>query len=203
MIFSGSATSVLFFTGIGAGVSLFASFVPGIIFAWAAGKFFLEARRTGELELLLSTPLGGRDIVRGRWNALLIRFRGPLLLAGFAMFLEFIFTASIGRPALSRAMIPLNRVLDAIAVFWVAMWFGLSAKRPLAVIAWPVGLVIALPWFICYALFGWSSVSAFVLLAKNVIFIRWAADKLRDEFRTVAPLAVGSWFKQPEELLQQ
>ena len=80
--------------------------------------------------------------------------------------------------------------------------FGLSAKRPLAVIAWPVVLVIALPWFIGYALFGGSSVAAFLLVVKNVVFIRWAAEKLRYEFRAVAPLAVGNWFKQPEELLQ-
>ena len=100
------------------------------------------------------------------------------------------------------ALIPVNRVLDAVAVFWVGMWFGLSARRPLAVVAWPVGLVIALPWFVSYAIFGWSSIAGLMLLAKNVIFIRWAAQKLRNEFRTVAPLAVGAWFKQPEELLQ-
>lgn len=202
MVFSGSATPLVLLGGVGAGISLFTSIVPAVIFAWVAGKFFLEARRSGELELLLSTPLGGRDIVRGRWHALLIRFRGPLLFAGFLLFLEFIFAATRGGANWMRALVPINRVLDTVAVFWVAMWFGLSAKRPLAVVAWPVVLVIALPWFIGYALLGWSSLAAFLLLIKNIAFIRWAAEKLRHEFRAVAPLAVGKWFQEPEELLQ-
>jgi ABC-type transport system involved in multi-copper enzyme maturation permease subunit len=201
LIFSGSATPILFLGGIGAGISLFMSFVPAVIFAWAAGKFFLEARKSGELELLLATPLGGRDIVRGRWHALLIRFRGPLLLAVFILFLEFIFAATTGAVNWMLALMPLNRALDAVAVFWVAMWFGLSAKGSFAVVAWPVGLVIALPWFICYALFGQSAMGAFLMLVKNVIFIRWAAETLQHDFRAVAPLAVGNWFKQTEELV--
>jgi hypothetical protein len=182
------------------------------------------------LELLLSTPLGGRDIVRGRWNALLIRFRAPLLLAGFVMFLEFIASAGAGRLltlgassiTFQLAMVPVNRVLDAIAVFWVGMWFGMRAKRPVSIIIWPVGLVIALPWVLSYIIlvmasllsgpsagplgavagfFWWSIAWPVVEVAKNVLFIRWAAHKLKTEFRTLAPMPVGDWLKERDELL--
>jgi hypothetical protein len=237
MIFSGPALSIFVVAsfgaaagGIGPGIHFFSSFVPAIIFAWAAGKFFLEGRQNGELELLLSTPLGGRDIVRGRWNALLIRFRAPLLLAGFVMFLEFIFSAGAGRLltlgassiTFQLAMVPVNRVLDAIAVFWVGMWFGMRAKRPVSIIIWPVGLVIALPWVLSYIIlvmasllskpsagplgavagfFWWSIAWPVVEVAKNILFIRWAAHKLKTEFRTLAPVPVGDWLQERDELL--
>jgi hypothetical protein len=230
MILSRPATTVLFRVGIGrlggiaSGIMLFSSFFAAIMFAWAAGKFFYDARQNGELELLLSTPLGGRDIVSGRWNALLIRLRGPLLLVGFMMFLEFIFMGGAGvllfpggsRFIFQQVMGPINMILTAVAVFWVGMWFGLRASRPIGVIAWPVGLVIGLPWLAYYVIaivisvgspFGrigpaiwWPIGWPLFTLAKNVFFIRWAAGKLKNEFRTVAPLAVGDWFKEPQEM---
>ncbi len=53
------------------------------LYLWAAsqsGRFFIEARRTGLLELLLATPLGEREIVRGQWRALLRIFGIPVFL---------------------------------------------------------------------------------------------------------------------------
>ncbi|MBI3417114.1 MAG: ABC transporter permease subunit [Verrucomicrobia bacterium] len=41
-------------------------------------RFFVEARRSGLLELLLSTPLPARAIVQGQWRALLRMFGAPL-----------------------------------------------------------------------------------------------------------------------------
>jgi ABC-type Na+ efflux pump permease subunit len=54
-----------------------------IIYLWAASqasRFFVEARRSGLLELLLATPLSERQIVAGQWQALLRLFGLPVLL---------------------------------------------------------------------------------------------------------------------------
>jgi hypothetical protein len=54
-----------------------------LLYLWAAsqaGRFFVEARRSGLLELLLTTPLNDRQIVRGQWRGLLRMFGLPVAL---------------------------------------------------------------------------------------------------------------------------
>jgi hypothetical protein len=54
-----------------------------ILYLWAASqacRFFVEARRSGLLELLLATPLSEKQIVAGQWQALLRMFGLPVLL---------------------------------------------------------------------------------------------------------------------------
>ncbi len=54
-----------------------------MLYLWAASqacRFFVEARRSGLLELLLATPLSERQIVAGNWQALLRMFGLPVLL---------------------------------------------------------------------------------------------------------------------------
>lgn len=53
------------------------------LYLWAAsqaGRFFIEARRNGLLELLLATPLSEREIVMGQWRAFTRLFGLPVLL---------------------------------------------------------------------------------------------------------------------------
>lgn len=51
-----------------------------------SARLFVEARRTGLLELLLSTPLRASDVVRGYWRALLRMFGLPVALCLGAQF---------------------------------------------------------------------------------------------------------------------
>jgi hypothetical protein len=54
-----------------------------LLYVWAASqasRFFLEARRSGLLELLLVSPLGDSQIVRGQWQGMLRMFGLPLAL---------------------------------------------------------------------------------------------------------------------------
>jgi ABC-type transport system involved in multi-copper enzyme maturation permease subunit len=54
-----------------------------ILYLWAASqacRFFVEARRSGLIELLLATPLNEAQIVAGQWQALLRMFGLPVLL---------------------------------------------------------------------------------------------------------------------------
>ena len=45
-----------------------------------ASRFFVEARRSGLIELTLSTPLSSQQIVQGQWQALVQLFGLPLLI---------------------------------------------------------------------------------------------------------------------------
>src|ERR1043165_1009050 len=65
------------------------SWVGDALLAWAACRFFFEARRSGELELLLTTPAGAQALVSAHWTAMkrLLRWPAvvvitPLLLQG-------------------------------------------------------------------------------------------------------------------------
>ncbi len=54
-----------------------------ILYLWAASqacRFFVEAGRSGLLELMLATPLNERQIVAGHWRALLRMFALPVLI---------------------------------------------------------------------------------------------------------------------------
>ncbi len=53
------------------------------LYLWAASqacRFFVEARRSGLLELLLATPVSGQQMVGGQWRALLRMFGLPVAL---------------------------------------------------------------------------------------------------------------------------
>jgi ABC-type Na+ efflux pump permease subunit len=52
-------------------------------YLWAASqacRFFVDARRSGLIELLLASPISAKEIVRGQWRALIRLFGVPLIL---------------------------------------------------------------------------------------------------------------------------
>jgi hypothetical protein len=51
-----------------------------VVIASQASRFFLHAKRSGLLELLLATPLSVAQIIHGQWRALLRMFGIPILL---------------------------------------------------------------------------------------------------------------------------
>jgi len=140
------------------GVTAVTHFGSAALITWAAGRFFTVARHNGELELLMSTPVGARNIVSGQWAALWDRLRWPLL------FVLFTLTVPLGVQALTRGLGPLpfgvfvgllncviavaNTMLSVLALCWVGMWFSLRAPKPIVAGAWTVGLVCGLPWLV-------------------------------------------------------
>jgi hypothetical protein len=207
--------------GIWSGLHLLFTLGAAGLLAWASGRFLFEAQRTGELELLLSTPLGAADIVGANWRALCQPLRGAWLLVGFLILLGFLLgsgtrASAAGAPAIwgliEKGLPVAWRVFDIIALCWIGMWFGLQARKPLTIMAWPAGLVVGIPWVISYILLIWLSfassgswnarqpgaIVAFWLLAwpilnlvKDGVFIAWAVKKLRAELRTTVSLGAG------------
>lgn len=168
-----------------------------------------EDRRSGALELVLSTPMTVDGILRGQILALKRQFAGPvaiILVADFVMFLagmrnRFMDTSN-GWPLLCLAGISLF-ILDLYTLAWVGMWLGLTARKANWAATGALARVLVLPWavfcaFVTASVFinfdrgqlgdpGDLALGAwFVIgLLNSVFFLTWARSNLRQEFRTV------------------
>jgi ABC-type Na+ efflux pump permease subunit len=161
-----------------------------------------EDRRSGALELLLSTPLSEREVVRGQWIALRRQFLGPLLVF---LVLEFLLLGSSQSQGWLLVWIPI-RLLEFAALGWVGMWLGLTARSVTRAILGTLGLILVLPWLISTVVIQILSVAGpgiggavlppwvlypGLVMAVNVVnhviwgWI-WARSRLRHRFRRVA-----------------
>ena len=179
-------------------------------FAAEATRQLSDERRMGSLELLLSTPLGVRDILRGQALALRRQFLGPVAVT---LLLELTLLVAGPRDSLGgeerlvwaavwiTGMVTL--VTDLIALYWLGMWMGLASKNPKRSSSDTVGRVLALPWviFAGFMLFmalisvrghsevDWKTFLGFWIalsLAVDLAYGLWARRKLLTEFREAA-----------------
>lgn len=107
-----------------------------------------EDRRIGALELLLSTPLTTRDILRGQWLALRRQFARPLVLVLALEF--FLLTAQVG----TRTWVMNGVVLiaDVVTMGWVGMWLGLTARNLSRAILGSIACVFVVPWVLFHVI---------------------------------------------------
>ncbi len=179
--------------------SLVTTAIVGALFAWVASRFFVEARRTGELELLLTTPVGAREIVSAQWEDLMRQIRFPLavMLVPFGLqMLMMLFTIN-NFPSGFRGLYPVTMVLSGVntlvgtlAVCRVALWFGLRIIGQARVVLWTVLLTKIVPYafamiwrFLFQSLFlpitpgNWSAMSWFLTLLApqlaTLLFFLW------------------------------
>jgi hypothetical protein len=183
-----------------ASVSQVFTLASSALFAFVAGRFFFESRRSGELELLLVTPVGARGILREQRLALLRLLLGPLYLVVFGSILAAAggihFSADHGLAGLFFGLCNmLSSVLGVLAVCRVAMWLGPRVNSLFALVGGAVGLVMVAPLAVMYLLplllvggsvnpIFLSALAAPLLLGKNIFFLAWASQQLKREFRT-------------------
>ncbi len=146
--------------GVVSPLTLAIALVSGALFAWAASRFFVEARRTGQLELLLTTPLGARQVVAMQWQLLKRALLWPLVVMIVPTILQAGFViATMGRvygPAMSyRAMFGIseliacvNIILGVWALCWLGVWFGLRSRGQGRAVVWTVGMAKGVPYVI-------------------------------------------------------
>ena len=124
-------------------------------FAVEATGRLAEERKAGALELLLTTPLSVREILYGQRLSLMRQFLGPLL---FVLAIEafFMFAMVPEPPAPDRgfwvllwsaSMVMLTA--DLIAIYWVGMWQGLTAKNLGRAIISSLARIVVFPWITC------------------------------------------------------
>ena len=118
-----------------------------VLYLWAASqacRFFIEARRSGLIELLLAAPVSVREIVDGQWRALLRMFGVPVVLLLAAQMVGACFAASrslglvpatMGNMAPSLATTVVGTVAtvatvaaNLVAIIWFGMWMGMTSK---------------------------------------------------------------------------
>lgn len=125
-----------------------------IFYLWTASqatRFFSEARASGLVELLLATPLAGREILRGQWRAMLRQFGPPVLVLVVAVSIaEFLAYRSMwGRAFMSpgpngvgasdeliQLMVPLGAaalisvviIARLVALCWFGFWMAMTSR---------------------------------------------------------------------------
>src|SRR6185503_5651553 len=110
-----------------------------------ASRFFVDARRSGLIELLLAAPLNGKEIVQGQWRALVRMFALPMILFLVVRAAEEVLSTQVtwgfmwttGGPGWeAMAMAIFTGLLTAvvtganlIALCWFGMWMGMTSKN--------------------------------------------------------------------------
>ncbi|MBU6400768.1 MAG: ABC transporter permease subunit, partial [Verrucomicrobia bacterium] len=202
-------------TGIATAVVL-----HGALKCWLASEAsrrFVEDRRSGALELVLSTPMAVEEIVRGQMLALRRQFAGPMLVVLLADLLLMIaatrdstVSTADRREELSLWLAAMFTLLtDAYTLSWVGMWQGLKARSVNRATVVTLGWVLALPWCLLGALATLATVfdlgPRFVVETQQVIFVvvtgftllnaglwAWARHRVLADFRTAITLRFQS-----------
>jgi hypothetical protein len=144
-----------FFLAVASPLGTVSGLIGGAIVAWVASRFFVGVRRTGDLELLLTTPVGAQSVVEDQWKVLKRLFAWPVLFMQAPMLPQFLTgisalhanSTSGLRADLTflRLLTVGNAFLGAAALCWLGLWFGLRSRTQAGAIVWTVGLAKGLP----------------------------------------------------------
>jgi ABC-type transport system involved in multi-copper enzyme maturation permease subunit len=128
----------------------------GAVVAWVASRFFLEARRTGELELLLPTPLGATNLIPEQSRMLSRLFPLPVLVLQVPL-LPWVISHGLedhngqGLPIL---LMLVNSYAGVLALCWAGLAAGATARHQASAII-RTALWVTLPPF-AVAAFSWT-----------------------------------------------
>jgi len=115
-------------------VSLAGSWISCSLLAWVASQFFFQARHSGGLEVLVTTPIASKDLIRHHWTYWKQLLRWPVGLFVLVMILQSLgripMAAYVESPVflLMAALNSLRVLVSFAAIGWVGMWFGLRSR---------------------------------------------------------------------------
>ena len=206
------------------GTSLVLHLLLKLWMAAEAPSQFHEDRRSGAMELMLTTPLQADEIVSGRIAALRRLWTGPVLwvLATDVLHIGLGVAKGQGSHDGTWILFWVTRmaflVADAWAFAWMGAWLGArtTGNRTTAPL---LGLVLGLPWLglALYLLFvitfdrylfnslGEKGNILFALVGgtlNSVFWAAWGRHRLRTEFRRWAILRPGERMHQPERAVE-
>ena len=151
------------------------------LMAWEVSSFIGECRRSGSLELILTTPLRDADVTRAVIRHLTARYLAPVLLMMVASL-----AGTIPNGLFVTSLIDaVGIVLQIIAIPTVAVWFGLTEPKPMVAFAKTFGFVVVLSTplnFVCCVGF-----------AIPPLMSAWAQSKLRLPFRDILAGVRSHW----------
>lgn len=164
-------------------------------------------RQSGALELLLSTPIDVKELVRGQIRALEWQFAGPVAVV---LMLDVVFLLASQRSSEMVTVwivLMVVFVLDLVTLAYVGMWRGLNSRHPNRAAASTAVQVLVLPWMIFLGLmtfmafgggFRGSDTGMVLIIAGLVIAVVTdavllgpAKERLHEHFRRVATERFG------------
>ena len=161
---------------------------------------FVEARDTGLLQLLLSTPYSSTRILDGYRAAFKRLFGGPVVLLLWvegALVLAFLFlnpneSGTAATMLVAEAALGTAFVMDLHAVATYGMWISLTAKKPGHAFNRTVLMVMVVPLLVG----GFCCNVAFpvALILKNLIFFSYRTPLYRDFRRIVTEREASAVF---------
>jgi len=170
--------------------SVCAFFLKALV-AFQACRFFVEARRSGALELLLCTPLRNPDLISAQWRSVLRIFRWPLIVflalswiavifpldrtAGSSMMPTQNALPSLRSGSLGATLLTVSMGADVLAIGWFGMWLALTLRIPGLAPGLTILAVLILP----------AMLFPFDLVA-DMFFISWGTTRLQEDFRRLA-----------------
>ena len=169
-----------------------------------AGRFFVEAQRSGLLELLLATPLSGIQIVQGQWSALLRMFGIPLALylaaqlVGTVMFQQITWSRmAAATPPPPLAVSATNMTGTATTSTTIVTTTRVTTMSPTVTVA-VASAVGAQPWFVTWAV----SAAGTVAMAGNLAALSWfgmwmglnSKNNSLATLKTIAFVQIIPWF---------
>ena len=191
-------------SGVILGVLILVHLTIAIWVASEACHLFSAARDSGAFELLLSTPLTAREIVDGHVLGLQRMFHRPvmILLSVEALLIGgHLYVSGTGAQPWSpltwtgwlmvAALYLLWAVMDLVAVARYGLWQGLAAKKPSKAVTRTVLFVLVLPLFLLFCTLPVG------LIIKDLIFINYAKEQLRRQFRALIAGRFG-WAEESE-----
>jgi ABC-type transport system involved in multi-copper enzyme maturation permease subunit len=134
------------------GTSLFVHLILKVWLSGEAPRQFFEDRRTGGMELLLSTELTVSDFIAGQWRAIVRLFARPLtVVIGADLLIALFFMQSDSTSDDLPVWLWLARdgllVVDAVALTLLGMWRGASTQKT-RITGAAFFEVILLPWIL-------------------------------------------------------
>jgi len=132
---------------------------------WIGGescKRFALDRKSGALELLLSTPITVAEIISGQWAGLRRQFLNPMAVVLGMNFLFLILNLDDSDWLIFWISALAIMVADVLAIGWVSMWIGLRTGNIGRSASSSVLLILVLPWIIWGALITVLGVSGFL-----------------------------------------
>ncbi len=164
-------------------------------------------RRDGSLELLLTTPLSVRDILRGQFLHLRRQFGWPLVGTAIVTLLAAIVPRwADGRAAEPElvtfaAMTVIGLGADAYTLVWLGTWKAIASRRIRSAAGNAAFQVLLLPWLLILLLApgmrlqgpeGLAAVWLFVGLGADFIWWQWSREQLLARFRAEAERGSGT-----------
>ena len=194
---------------------LLTSMIKGWVGSESVRRFH-EDRRSGALELILSTPITLQSIFRGQCLGLQKIFLGPVMLI---LIVDVVFMIS-GMAEMSRSQDRIEwffmffsaivvAIADFITMAWLGMWIGLTTRKSNQAAGGVLSRVMAAPWvfYLCFlmllalpafreavpdtALF-FTGLWLMISLGVDLYLFTWSRRQLHSRFRFLAHRPLGS-----------